>query len=102
MHTDGLQERIDRLENLVTSLVSQSQSTKTHRLDGISEDIPRVQSCSEPGSIGKVGSTAYEQVQQDVGVMRVNEHYSFYRGATHWSDVLQEVHITSCVTKSEG
>jgi hypothetical protein len=101
-HTDGMQERIDRLENLVTSLVSQSQGLSTprpHTDDVTTEDAGEVQSSSASGSVVKDGGTAYEQIQQGVGVMRVNEHYSLYRGATHWSDVLQEVCIMSCRTK---
>jgi hypothetical protein len=99
MHVNGMQERIDRLENLVASLVSESQGLKTQRpcSDGsTSKDTAGIQSSSASGSVAKDASTAYEEVQSGVGVMRVNEHYSLYRGATHWSDVLQEVSIMSC------
>jgi hypothetical protein len=104
IHTDGIQERIGRLENLVTNLVSQSQDQRTVRPysdDSIAEDATGVQNSSTSGSVVKDGSTAYEKIGQGIGVMKVSEHYSLYRGATHWSDVLQEVRALFVLGKSK-
>lgn len=101
-HVDGMQERINRLETLVTSLISQSQGLKPERPyadQPISEGAAYIQSSALSGPFVKDSSTTDEEVQQGVGVMSVNEHRSLYRGASHWSDVLQQVRSTSCWTK---
>lgn len=102
MHVDGMQERIDRLENLVTSLISQSQGPRTlnHQSDdGSLKDAAGIQSSSRSDSFARDESTAYEQIQQRLGFMKVSEDYSLYRGATHWSDVLEEVRIMLCAQR---
>lgn len=100
-----MQERIDRIEDLVTSLISQSPGHNTQDRypdEGTSATAAVGQSSLTSGSTAEDGAAAYQHEQHGVGVMSLNESCSSYRGPTHWSDVLQEVCIISLGTHSSA
>jgi len=91
---NGVQNRIDRLESLVTKLLLQSDQQKP------SEHSPQSRTGSDSGvstrdheSVTKVSSSDYDQVENGMGTMKVDEYSSVYRGATHWDDVFREVSV---------
>lgn len=85
---DSLQQRIDRLESLVTTLASQDQSCNRTRH---SEDESNgINNEAVSGSLHGLS-----EIKHGLGVMDVNEHHSQYRGLTHWSDVFQEARCPS-------
>lgn len=81
-----MQERIDRLESLVTSLIGQNKA----------DSPPRERDCM-PNLLKTLNGTAVfdedvlTEVQHGMGVMTVDGTASMYRGTTHWYDVLKEV-----------
>jgi hypothetical protein len=86
-HAEGMQERLNRLENLVTTLVAQ-------------DSVPgQVHPGSEDGSghstqeevSREAESTSTASIQHGLGVLKVDGHSSVYRGSTHWRDVMKEV-----------
>ncbi|PMD57147.1 uncharacterized protein K444DRAFT_535235 [Hyaloscypha bicolor E] len=86
-HAEGMQERLNRLENLVTTLVAQ---------DGVPG---QVHPSSEDGSghssqedvSREAESTSTASIQHGLGVLKVDGHSSVYRGSTHWRDVMKEL-----------
>lgn len=87
-----MQNRIYRLENLVTSLLAQSghkTSDDCSPLSGVGSDSGVSTHDHEP--VSKSSASDYDQVENGMGTMKVDEHSSVYRGATHWDDVLKEV-----------
>jgi hypothetical protein len=87
----GMQQRIDRLEGLVTNLMAQGEMTRLNT--PLEEPNGRGLSPTESNDY----STALPEqlpsaVQHGMGVMTVNETSSVYRGTTHWHDLLKEVH----------
>ncbi|KAN0108498.1 hypothetical protein V8E51_008240 [Hyaloscypha variabilis] len=86
-HAEGMQERLNRLESLVTTLVSQDQvvgHANPNLEDGngysFEDNVSR-----EPETASIAG------LQQGVGVLKVDGDASVYRGSTHWRDVMKEV-----------
>ena len=103
---DDMQNRIDRLEGLVLSLMtSGSQSTgqaaaqralSMQSSSGSMEyaqdvDIDGVDDNGTP--IGDESET--EQVAQSLGVMRVDNNKSMYYGDAHWAAILSDVRRSS-------
>jgi hypothetical protein len=91
-HAESMQERIDRLEILVTSLASQSQKSGDLAYRTVQPNLIR------PSPIGGVPlCTAKDhaefksEISHGSGVLNVNENHTLYRGTTHWGDVFQEV-----------
>lgn len=81
---ESMQQRIDRLETLVTTLASQDQSC-TRKAD-LGEKRNGVQNGTKPDN-----NHTLNEIKHGLGVMEVTEHHSKYRGSTHWGDVLGEV-----------
>jgi hypothetical protein len=86
-HAEDMQERLNRLESLVTTLVSQDQvvgHANPNLEDGngysFEDNVSR-----EPETASIAG------LQQGVGVLKVDGDASVYRGSTHWRDVMKEV-----------
>jgi hypothetical protein len=98
MQVEGMQSRIDRLEQLVTSLVGGNDpngAVSSYVNRGSSEA-----SSSDPDSSTFRATSAperhtppYEEIEHGVGVMKVDGNASMYKGTTHWYDVLQEVYM---------
>ncbi|TVY88825.1 Pyrrolocin cluster transcription factor [Lachnellula willkommii] len=78
-----MQQRIDRLEALVTTLASQDQSVKRKVYPG--EERNGMQNGTKPDN-----NHPLNEIKHGLGVMEVTEHHSQYRGSTHWGDVLGE------------
>lgn len=84
-----MQERIDHLESLVTRLASQDNpiqipapgpSLATNKMSAIAFQNG-TESTDNP----------VDEIRHGVGVMKVCQGKSQYRGSTHWGDVFQEV-----------
>ncbi|TVY38561.1 Pyrrolocin cluster transcription factor [Lachnellula occidentalis] len=78
-----MQQRIDRLETLVTTLASQDKSYKRKVYPG--EKQNGIQNDTKPDT-----NHSLNEIKHGLGVMEVTEHHSQYRGSTHWGDVLGE------------
>lgn len=107
---DGMQDRIDRLEGLVLSLMTNgSQSAgpaAAQRALSMSEsssslqytpDMDRGSDFHSPNGVGKMdgeeGESETDQVAQSLGVMKVDNTKSMYYGEAHWSAILKDVRI---------
>ena len=82
-----MQERLNRLESLVTTLVAQDHppgqaksSSEDEGIHSANEDVSRDEE-NNPIAGG----------QHVPGVLRVDDTSSVYRGSTHWRDVMAEV-----------
>ena len=105
-----MQNRIDRLEGLVLSLMANgSQSTgpaaAQHALS--MQSSPGSMECSQDVDIdengGPVGEDSEtEQVAQSLGVMKVDNNKSMYFGDTHWATILSDVRTMSHMVFNEG
>jgi hypothetical protein len=76
-----MQEPLDRLESLVTTLVTQDQGPsqgKPSSEDGRNEQLSRDSISREVNGVS-VGA-----IQLGLGVLKVDDKSSMYRGATHW------------------
>ncbi|KUJ11858.1 uncharacterized protein LY89DRAFT_214223 [Mollisia scopiformis] len=97
MQVEGMQSRIDRLEQLVTTLVAQGHdpngSIGSSDNSGNSEaSIPEYDSSAfRAPSAPERHTPPYEEIEHGGGVMKVDGNASMYKGATHWYDVLQEL-----------
>lgn len=82
-----MQERLDRLENLVTTLVAQDN------VPGHADPSPEDGNGHSPqGDISReTESNSIADVQQGLGVLKVDGQSSVYRGSGHWRDVMKEV-----------
>jgi hypothetical protein len=85
---EGMQERLARLENLVTTLVTQDQGPSQAKLS--SEDGRNGQLSGDNNSREANGAWV-AGIQHGLGVLKVDMKSSVYRGATHWRDVMEEV-----------
>lgn len=100
IQVEGMQSRIDRLEQLVTSLVAQghdpSSSVSSYVNSGSSEASPPDldSSAFRAPSAPERHTPPYEEIEHGIGVMKVDGNASMYKGTTHWYDVLQEVCIS--------
>lgn len=91
-----MQNRIDRLEDLVAALISETRPP-TSSDDSVTPDrssSEREYSRSEKGSEGR-GELSFEKnlemTRERLGVMIVDKEQSVYRGTTHWDDIVHEV-----------
>lgn len=93
VHAEDMQQRIDRLESLVTTLVAQNQQqTGTNRdFTGSSFQTAPWDQITPVHSDTSDNDNGVEQIQYEVGVMQIDKNQSIYKGATHWYDVLEEV-----------
>jgi hypothetical protein len=87
-----MQERIDRLESLVQSLASQGKpgtEPQGHRANGQLQQngLKSTDSASN-------GDRHLDNIQHGLGLMKVDENHSQYRGNTHWGDVFREVGLS--------
>jgi hypothetical protein len=84
-----MQDRIDRLEGLVKSLASQGKPDAEPQLLGVNGKLP--QNGIKSTDLGSNGDRNLDNVQHGLGLMKVDENHSQYRGNTHWGDVFREV-----------
>ena len=101
---DDMQNRIDRLEGLVLSLMTNgSQSTgpaaqralSMQSSPGSMEYSQDVDIDENGGPVGEESET--DQVAQSLGVMRVDNNKSMYFGDAHWAAILSDVRSMSHV-----
>lgn len=105
-----MQSRIDRLEGLVLSLMgsngSSNSSPRNRERSNSAEDGSRhepyhddeeedigMSSVHEDDKIEKQGGIEdeVEEVRSALGIMKVEQGKSYYRGETHWAAILSEV-----------
>ncbi|KAI9811903.1 MAG: hypothetical protein M1827_005254 [Pycnora praestabilis] len=89
-----MQQRIDKLEEIVTTLLSSDQVQQTSEnpiAKSHTEDITTIHVDTSLSASGPHTVIEYEQLPKSLGVMNINENYSLYRGSTHWDDVLDEI-----------
>lgn len=103
VHVENMQGQIDRLENLVTSLLSKKNSDGDL---GVSRGIIPSQSGTSAG-IHAHPSPALttdiadpDKIKNGQGMLKVDDDHSVYVGPSHWSDVLHEVCLLSCTAVS--
>lgn len=104
---DGMQNRIDRLEGLVLSLMTNgpqsvgavaatrtlSMCNSTGSLE-YPHDIdidPEAQKCSTSKGEGDEAESETDQVSQSLGMMKVYNNQSMYFGDAHWATILSDV-----------
>jgi Fungal Zn(2)-Cys(6) binuclear cluster domain len=87
VRAEGMQERLNRLENLVTTLVAQDHVPGQANL--ASED--EMGQSSHDGISRDMESHSLVEDQHGSGVLKVDQHSSVYSGSTHWRDVMAEV-----------
>jgi hypothetical protein len=83
-----MQQRINRLESLVKTLVAQGQ------LKSSFEDIILLDNMVERKDDPKTGTNDISTALSTAGTIVVNGGHSVYKAANEWSDVLQEVRIS--------
>jgi hypothetical protein len=101
-HAESMQQRIDRLESLVTSLASQGgpkSADFSHRFTVLTPEGP------SPSNQSRQHNTENEaectaDIGHGVGVLNMDENHTLYRGTTHWGDVFQEVGTKSSLCVS--
>lgn len=94
-----MQNRIDRLENLVLSLMTNgSQAVSPEAAAAVlSRNRPSVGGSSEQAEVddGKYGpredDSEIEQVSRSIGVMKVHNDRQFYASEAHWWAILSDV-----------
>ena len=84
-----MQQRIDRLEGLVKTLMSQAQTVPS---SGIS-DLPHNTLTPDSGNESLEGKDDESAIPFNLGTTVVNGGHSVYKAADNWSDVLQEVRL---------
>lgn len=87
-----MQERIDRLESLVQSLASQGKPGIEPQNQGMNGKAP--QNGIKSNGLSLNGDRHLDNVQHGLGLMKVDENHSQYRGNTHWGDVFREVRLS--------
>ena len=89
---NDMQNRIDRLENLVTSLVSEGKDglrSSPEPVTSQEDDISRLSNVSQP-STASAEIDGSKKVKKGLGMLEVNDNHSLYFPTTHWRDVLLE------------
>ncbi len=83
-----MQDRLNRLETLVTTLVAQE-----HPPDQFQPNNARHvnETLALETIVTGAQSTPVAGIQRGLGVLKVNDNTSVYRGSTHWRDVMSEV-----------
>jgi hypothetical protein len=102
-HMESMQHRIDRLENLVTSLVSQQNNDNELRLPnrGIqSQNSSPADSRSQTSLLDVTSNVDTDSLKSGQGMLKIDKDQSVYIGPSHWSDVLHEVRSSVDVTNS--
>lgn len=110
---DGMQDRIDRLEGLVLSLMTNgsqsagpaaaartlSMSASSGSLDYPHDvDIDGDHQGAQGGHFrgeGEENESETDQVAQSLGIMKVDNNKSMYFGEAHWATILQDVRLRS-------
>lgn len=109
---DGMQNRIDRLEGLVLSLMTNgaqsagataatralSMTNSTGSLE-YPHDVDVDGDDQENGMIkgeGEEAESETDQVSQSLGMMKVDNNKSLYFGDAHWATILSDVSLNSC------
>lgn len=108
---DGMQDRIDRLEGLVLSLMTNgtqsasaaaatralSMSNSSASLDyppdvdvDVDVDVNDQENTMSKGD-GDEAESETDQVSQSLGMMKVNNNQSMYFGDAHWATILSDV-----------
>ena len=106
---DGMQDRIDRLEGLVLSLmtngsqsagpaaaaralsVSASSSSLSYPPDANASTDRRASDNGQLRGEGEEMESETEEVAQSLGVMKVYNDKSMYFGEAHWATILKDV-----------
>ncbi|RDL36150.1 uncharacterized protein BP5553_06762 [Venustampulla echinocandica] len=92
LHVESMQKRIDRLEALVTSLASKGQDLGEPRVTPPRDTMPNGSKTDTKSADPQWGNDhSFDEIRHGVGVMKVSESHSEYRGTTHWGDVFQEL-----------
>jgi len=82
-----MQERLNRLESLVTTLVKQDE-VPAHE----NPNLEHTNGHSFQNNISReLESSPVVGIQHGLGVLKVDGDASVYRGSTHWRDVMKEV-----------
>lgn len=106
---DGMQDRIDRLEGLVLSLMtngSHSPAAATRAISlsnsstsleyphdvNVDVDINDQENTVTKGDADEAESET-DQVSQSLGMMKVNNNVSMYFGDAHWATILNDVSL---------
>ena len=91
----AMQQRIDRLEGLVKTLMARGQGQEISHLEDSTLPNGVVQSRDYPGPRSGFDATAgtkdASSVPYNAGTTVLNEGHSVYTASNDWSDVLQEV-----------
>ncbi|KAL3423279.1 fungal specific transcription factor domain-containing protein [Phlyctema vagabunda] len=87
VNRDAMQERLNRLENLVTDLVSHTSGSDTQEVNPAGP--PYDDTAPELGADERL----LLGVHNGIGQMSVGTKQTFYRGTSHWGDVLQEASL---------
>ncbi len=104
---DGMQNRIDRLEGLVLSLMTNgsqsagalaatrtlSMSNSTGSLEyphDVEVDV-EAHKCPASKADGDEAESETDQVSQSLGMMKVYNNQSMYYGDAHWATILSDV-----------
>ena len=93
-----MQQRIDRLEDVVTSLATHSQvhgKLDTNSLTGAQKEITTAQERIKPYTSSIDKGALDDSMHHGPGMMETNECHSIYSGQTHWGDVMHEVNTLS-------
>lgn len=116
--SDEMQSRIDRLEGLVLSLMgsngSPNSSPRNRERSNSAEDELRHGQFHDDGEedvgMGSVHGDdkgqeggggiedEVEEVRSALGIMKVEQGKSYYRGETHWAAILSEVRFPNFLT----
>ena len=109
---DGMQNRIDRLEGLVLSLMTNgtqsagptaaTRALSTTNSSGSLEypqDVDVDGNDLENGMVkgeGEEAESETDQVSQSLGMMKVDNNRSWYVGDAHWATILSDVSLKFC------
>ena len=115
---DGMQDRIDRLEGLVLSLMTNgaqsagpaaaARSLSLSASSGSMEYPHGAEIDGDPGSSqggqyraeGEEIESETDQVAQSLGIMKVDNNKSMYFGEAHWASILKDVCIVMSLVLS--
>jgi hypothetical protein len=105
-HVENMQRQIDRLESLVTSLMSHknggeelgrscdSVSTQDSSPNGCATQISPALTADATDAAGTADAPKAEKVKSGQGMLKIDNDHSVYVGPSHWSDVLHEVRLS--------
>jgi hypothetical protein len=95
--TDSMQQRINRLETLVTTLMARSQQVSQFENTTPQNDVCWKQNgaAAVPVSPGTAGEKNASAESCGAGMTVINGNHSIYTPADDWSDVLREVRQSS-------